>query len=213
MPDILKGQMAVAAGPQGLVVDATGLQIPGVLDDLYTYTGALGRDLERQHSHGRSLGAHGQVRQSPPVRHLHLDPGRPDHPHDPRRQGRVERHGRSCLEEQVLPVRRRGLRQQHRQGRAQRGHRPVLAWPVDELHAAACSWTSTIPPSSPSAWGTVAKLPLAAPEDIKLYELHVRDFSINDTTVPEARRAARSRLLPIRAAMAWCISRHWLMPV
>jgi len=29
---------------------------------------------------------------------------------------------------------------------------------------------------------------LDAPEDIVLYELHVRDFSINDRTVPEARR-------------------------
>ena len=44
------------------------------------------------------------------------------------------------------------------------------------------------PALKPSAWGTVAKPPLAAPEDIKLYELHVRDFSINDTTVPEAAR-------------------------
>ena len=33
-----------------------------------------------------------------------------------------------------------------------------------------------------------AKPPLAAPEDIVLYELHVRDFSINDPTVPEAQR-------------------------
>ncbi|MFN8531482.1 MAG: pullulanase-type alpha-1,6-glucosidase [Anaerolineae bacterium] len=32
------------------------------------------------------------------------------------------------------------------------------------------------------------KPPLAAPEDIVVYELHVRDFSINDATVPEAHR-------------------------
>ena len=43
VPDILKGQLAVSAtDAAGNLVDATSLQIPGVLDDLYTYTGALG---------------------------------------------------------------------------------------------------------------------------------------------------------------------------
>ena len=42
VPEILKGQIAVSAGPQGFAVEATGVQIPGVLDDLYTYGGALG---------------------------------------------------------------------------------------------------------------------------------------------------------------------------
>ncbi len=41
---------------------------------------------------------------------------------------------------------------------------------------------------APSGWSTVAKPPLARPEDISLYELHVRDFSINDATVPAAER-------------------------
>ncbi len=41
--EILKGQIAVSAvDADGNSVDATGLQIPGVLDDLYTYTGELG---------------------------------------------------------------------------------------------------------------------------------------------------------------------------
>ncbi len=43
VPEILKGQIAVSAvDAAGLAVDATGLQIPGVLDDLYTYHGDLG---------------------------------------------------------------------------------------------------------------------------------------------------------------------------
>jgi len=43
VPDILKGQIAVSAlSPDGISVDATGLQIPGVLDDLFTYNGELG---------------------------------------------------------------------------------------------------------------------------------------------------------------------------
>ena len=43
VPEILKGQFAVSAvNATGVSQDATGLQIPGVLDDLYTYNGSLG---------------------------------------------------------------------------------------------------------------------------------------------------------------------------
>jgi pullulanase len=37
----------------------------------------------------------------------------------------------------------------------------------------------------PQGWDTFSKPPLLAPEDIVIYELHVRDFSVNDPTVPE----------------------------
>jgi pullulanase len=40
----------------------------------------------------------------------------------------------------------------------------------------------------PQGWETIEKPPLAAPEDIVVYELHIRDFSISDQTVPEALR-------------------------
>jgi pullulanase len=41
--EILQSQIAVSAlTPDGAAADATGLQIPGVLDDLYTYNGELG---------------------------------------------------------------------------------------------------------------------------------------------------------------------------
>jgi pullulanase len=36
----------------------------------------------------------------------------------------------------------------------------------------------------PEGWGAFAKPTLEAPEDIVIYELHVRDFSANDPTVP-----------------------------
>ncbi len=43
VPEILKGQIAVSvADSAGDPVDATGIQIPGVLDDLYAYDGDLG---------------------------------------------------------------------------------------------------------------------------------------------------------------------------
>ena len=37
----------------------------------------------------------------------------------------------------------------------------------------------------PSGWDNVAKPPLVAPEDVSIYELHVRDFSAFDPQVPE----------------------------
>lgn len=42
----------------------------------------------------------------------------------------------------------------------------------------------------PAGWDTLVKPPLDAPEDASIYELHVRDFSIADTTVPAAQRGA-----------------------
>ncbi|HRE47516.1 MAG TPA: pullulanase-type alpha-1,6-glucosidase [Aggregatilineales bacterium] len=40
----------------------------------------------------------------------------------------------------------------------------------------------------PEGWASVVKPALAAPEDSVIYELHIRDFSIFDETVPEALR-------------------------
>ncbi|NJC23354.1 pullulanase-type alpha-1,6-glucosidase [Arthrobacter pigmenti] len=44
------------------------------------------------------------------------------------------------------------------------------------------------PSLAPSGWNSTKKPALAQPEDLSLYELHVRDFSISDTTVPAGRR-------------------------
>ena len=40
------------------------------------------------------------------------------------------------------------------------------------------------PALQPEGWNTLGKPPLTAPEDIAVYELHVRDFSATDETVP-----------------------------
>ena len=44
------------------------------------------------------------------------------------------------------------------------------------------------PVTKPFFWNAIPKPPLAAPTDIALYELHIRDFSISDTGVPEKDR-------------------------
>ena len=75
-----------------------------------------------------------------------------------------------------------------RVGRAQPRDRSVFAQPVDQLARAARSSTWRRRPQA-DGLGRVGKPASATPEEIVLYELHVRDFSINDETVPE--RAAR----------------------
>ena len=44
------------------------------------------------------------------------------------------------------------------------------------------------PLSKPDGWELISKPSLASPTDIVLYELHIRDFSISDETVPEKDR-------------------------
>ncbi|WDF32955.1 pullulanase-type alpha-1,6-glucosidase [Arthrobacter agilis] len=44
------------------------------------------------------------------------------------------------------------------------------------------------PALMPPSWSRLAKPTVQKPEELSVYELHVRDFSITDTTVPEAER-------------------------
>jgi len=44
------------------------------------------------------------------------------------------------------------------------------------------------PELKPPGWDSLTKPPLDIPEDIVIYELHIRDFSISDKTVPEELR-------------------------
>ena len=68
-----------ALTPDGVPVDATGLQIPGVLDDLFTYNGALGVSWHGGITHHPALGADGKVGCLAAVRQLRLrqPPGPP----------------------------------------------------------------------------------------------------------------------------------------
>src|SRR6201981_2126944 len=44
------------------------------------------------------------------------------------------------------------------------------------------------PQTKPPGWGQTASPPLRSFSDMSLYELHIRDFSVNDLTVPAAHR-------------------------
>jgi pullulanase-type alpha-1,6-glucosidase len=187
VPEILKGQIAVSASRDGLVVDATGIQIPGVLDDLFTYAGDLGVTFNggvpaisvwAPTAKSVKLHVFDNATSVPAAAILPMTPG------DKgvwSLTGDASWKNKYYLFEVEVYVPSTGLVE-----------RNIVTDPYS-LGLAMNSTRSMIvdlndPSTKPSAWGTVAKPPLGAPEDIKLYELHVRDFSIGDATVPEAAR-------------------------
>lgn len=190
VPEMLKGQMAVTFNKSGGVLgDATGLQIPGVLDDLYTYDGALGviydgdvPTLKVWAPTARSVKLHLFDDPKPDtestVYEMELDPeygvwsvtGTPDWTYKfylyevevyAPSTGRVETN--LITDPYSISLSTNSQRSQI----------------VDLFND-----TSLMPPD----WGTLEKPALDAPEDIVIYELHMRDFSVRDETVPESFR-------------------------
>ncbi|HEX8180514.1 MAG TPA: pullulanase-type alpha-1,6-glucosidase [Pyrinomonadaceae bacterium] len=192
VPSILKGQSAIAASDaSGQLLDATSLQLPGVLDDLYTYTGALGVVWRGDHEPVPLLKLWAPTARS--VR-LHLFPT-----------------AASATAATVVPMKyeattgvwsvtgNAGWLQQFylyevsvfvpTTGRIEQN----LVTDPYSLSLATNSRRSQIvnldaPALKPAGWDALRKPPLDAPEDIALYELHLRDFSSNDQTVPAAHR-------------------------
>ena len=133
VPALLKGQLAVSAvGPDGKIVDATSLQIPGVLDDLFTYEGRLG--VEWRHS-TPTLRLWAPTARSVKL-HLFRDATTPDEEVLPMAGDaatrRVEHHRPAGLERHLLSLRSRGLRPLHRPRGAEHGDRPVFLEPFGQ---------------------------------------------------------------------------------
>ncbi|WP_223641257.1 pullulanase-type alpha-1,6-glucosidase [Corallococcus sp. EGB] len=184
----LKGQLAVSAtNADGVMLDATSVQFAGVLDDLDTYTGPLGATFENGIPTLRLW--------APTARSVNLllfADGSPTStttrvPMTAGAQGVWSVTGdaswksRYFLYEVEVYARKEGK---------------VVTSRVTDPYSVALSINSELsqlvdladPALAPQGWSTLAKPALEAPEDIVLYELHVRDFSINDKTVPEAER-------------------------
>ena len=180
----LKGQVAVSAyNSDGELLDATGLQIPGVLDDLYTYDGPLGVTYEGDVPTLRVW--------APTARgvklHLFTDANTESSDVVPMRidpdtgvwsvTGEPGWNGLFYLYEVQVFVPSTGA---------------VETNLVTDPYSISLSTNSTRsqivnlndPALMPEGWTTLEKPPLAAPEDIVVYELHIRDFSANDPTVP-----------------------------
>ena len=188
VPSVLKGQIAVSAKDAGgHPVDATALQIPGVLDDLYTYDGPLGPSFDGSTPTLRLWAPTAQA-----VSLLLYDDGRPSTTATEVPMiagatgvwtvtGNGGWSGKYYQFQVKVFVRATGQVEQN-----------VVTDPYS-VSLSANSRRSQIldladPAWQPRGWGKLAKPRLEAPEDIALYELHVRDFSATDPSVPDPLR-------------------------
>lgn len=189
VPDLLKGDLvAYAESAEGELLGATRLQIPGVIDDLYTYGGTLGVTF--------SDGVPSLSVWAPTARtvRLHLfddaDPASEatiiDMAHDAVTgvwsvTGEADWAWKFYVYEVTVFVPREA---------------EVLTNLVTDPYAVSLSLNSqrsqivdfNDPALTPEGWDSYTKPTLERPEDVVVYELHVRDFSVNDMSVPEEYR-------------------------
>ncbi len=185
---ILTGQLAVAAYDDlGRLMDATGVQIPGVLDEVYA--GARDRRLGVTWN-----GATPTIAVwAPTATDVDALVRRTGETTDRRVQLRKDAHGVwsvtgtsawrnatylfdvKVYAPTVGKVVRNRVTDPYSLGLTTNSERSVVVDLKD-------------PALTPKGWTTLRKPQVAQPEDLSFYELHVRDFSINDETVPEYAR-------------------------
>jgi len=180
--DLLRGQTAVSmVGPDGRLLDATGLQVPGVLDDLFATDAPLG-----VHREGDAPVLSLWAPTALDVR-LHLfdgdDPSvlpmaRDDGTGVWSTAGEADWWGRDYLYEVEAYAPSTG-----------RIERNLVTDPYSLSLRMNSSRSQIVdlddPALAPDGWDALVKPPLADPVDAVIYELHVRDFSAADATVPE----------------------------
>ncbi|MCC6620075.1 MAG: pullulanase-type alpha-1,6-glucosidase [Deltaproteobacteria bacterium] len=184
--EALRGELvAVARDAQGAVVDATRVQIPGVLDARYAYDGPLGVSRD-----GADLRFAVWAPTAQMVNLLHHDAA-------------------GALVDTVAMTRGDdGVWRASGSATWLGGHyryevtvfHPVSGRvetvEVTDPYAVSLSANGALthlvdlddPALAPAGWAALAKPGIAAPEDIVIYEAHVRDFSASDATVPAADR-------------------------
>ena len=173
--EALRGELVVSSGD-----GSTSLQIPGVLDDVYAYDGPLGVAFDGRVPTLRLW--------APTARAVALLLDGSSHPmtFDATSgvwsvTGDASWYGRFYQYQVDVFVRSTG-RVEHN----------VVTDPYSVSLACNSARSQIIdlddPALKPHGWDALVKPPMEAPEDIALYELHVRDFSANDDSVPAAHR-------------------------
>jgi pullulanase-type alpha-1,6-glucosidase len=201
LKNVLKMQLAVATGTTQFTANATSVQIPGVLDDLYPYDGALGATYT-----GENVTV---AVWAPTARNVSLQLITPGD-NGPARSGADTIQTITMTENISTGVWSATGARADWYGKGYRfdvnvyapaasapgGRGAVVNNIVTDPYAVALNmnseygWLVDLDDATlkPAGWNPMAKPPLAAPEDIVLYELHMRDFSVNDPTVPAADR-------------------------
>ncbi|MFL6193707.1 MAG: pullulanase-type alpha-1,6-glucosidase [Thermoanaerobaculia bacterium] len=186
--EALKGQIAVdAKDAGGALADATGLQIQGVLDDLYTYHGPLGATYGADRTPtlrvwaptARSVKALVFADSAPATAatayDMALDPatGVWSVTGGPSWYGKYYQYEVGVFVRSTGQVETNRVTDPYSVSLSRNSQRSQLISLDDAAY-------------KPAGWDALVKPRLDAPEDIVLYEFHVRDFSANDASVPEA---------------------------
>jgi pullulanase len=166
-------------------VDVTGVQIAGVLDDLYTYEGALGVTWNRTIP---TLRVWAPTAQNVKLRLFDGPTGGQPRIVEMRRDGGTW----SAVGDASWKSKYYQYEVQVYAPSTQKIETNVVTDPYS-LDLALNSTRSRIVDLNdaafkPQGWDTLKKPDLRSVNDLSLYELHVRDFSVNDTSVPAARR-------------------------
>ena len=185
VPGILTGRLAVASySPGGSLHDATGVQIPGVLDDVYA---ATDRALGVTWKHGKpTLRVWAPTAQDVKLR-VWLGPSSTKVAMTRKVDGTWTVSGpRSWHGAQYLydvrvwspaasAVVRNRVTDPYSVGLTTNSTRSLMIDLSDPMLA-------------PPGWSSLRPPPIAQPVDRNIYELHIRDFSFGDDTVPAAHR-------------------------
>jgi len=193
VPDILRQQFVLSArDTRGTLIAATGIQPAGVLDDIYYFDGSLGPDF-----HEDSGVLLPRLRLWAPTARLvrlHLF----DHANTP-------------VPARVLEMTRDADRGTWEIEGDPHWNRKYYLYEVTvycrcsgrvECGLVTDPWSTSLSSDSqrsqivhledtdlmPDGWQTLLKPPLKSPLDMAIYELHLRDFSIHDDSVPEPMR-------------------------
>lgn len=189
--EILKGQIAVMAQDRdGNAVDVTGVQIPGMLDDVYPYDGPLGITFDANEDIP-TLRLWAPTAQNVTLLLLGEAPDPENAAEIPMKfdpatgvwsvTGDADWKGQYYLYQVEVYAPSTGKIETN-----------LVTDPYSLSLSMNSQYSQIVDLNNsalkPEAWDALEKPALAAPEDIVIYELHIRDFSISDQTVPEELR-------------------------
>jgi pullulanase len=187
-PEMLKGQLVLMARDgSGKLVDAAGVQIPGVLDDLYHYPGPLGVTWDGQTPSVRVW--------APTARKVSLELFASSQAATGAEQVMAYDSASGVWSVNGLPDWKNNFYlfavDVYVPATGKVEHNVVTdpysySLSVDSKRSQIVDWGDAS--LAPEGWANLAKPVLAAPEDSVIYELHIRDFSASDESVPAALR-------------------------
>lgn len=188
VPEMLRGQLAVVARyTSGKMVDATGVQIAGVLDDLYTYSGKLGVEFVEGTPTLRvwaptaiSVGV--WLYDNAMLTNGQFYPMERDDATgvfsitgEPTWKNKFYLYEVKVFVPKTSKIETNLVTDPYSFSLSMNSTRSQIVYLSD-------------PALKPTGWDTLEKPELVNPEDSVIYELHVRDFSISDESVPEKYR-------------------------